>query len=432
MYRSYTDRPKGREDSDLDYHAGLFSSLVASHQAWRPRCSVWCGVVPSDFAFKPGVIDCSPRLPCLHVLLYNKKSPHHRIVFSSRGDTRDEGRYTGAARRILQVHLHHRMADLPGVSSEERTHYSIVIPIAPPAFLGQGELLTRPDLGRHFASPLLNPAGQCACWNLVVPALHLLQEPSTAIGQLCQYHQQYFTRRIHLEQTHVCNCHYQPDHDRCLACGYCHLCGCDLVTTSTPHFHRCTCTYCLPRCCPHIPTLRSAQQARLRHTLLRNLQATERCPPGSPVIGKYPTPQPHPPAVINELRRLNNAIPPLPLGQGYPTSDRSPVNSRWPSPVGHATTQNRGITGFTRHNKKSVTNGRSPPEAISTSPSPPPLVLPDEPEPLVTTSSLECSCTPPRTPSRPLKQVPSLQNVITPPSWTPTSAIVKALPEDDW
>ena len=332
-------------------------------------------------------------------------------------------------------HPHHRMADQPAAISEEHTHYSIVIPIAPPAFLDQGALLTRPDIGRQFASPLFNPAGQCACWDSIVPALHLLQEASTVIGHLCQYHQQYFTRRLHLEQNHSCNCHYQPDLDRCLACGYCHHCGCDLVTTSTPHFHRCTCTYCLPRCCPYVPTLRSVQQARLRHNLLRNVQASERCPPGSPIIRKYPVQQPHPPAVINELRRLNNAIPPLPLGKGYPTSDRSPVNSRWPAPVGHATTQDRGITGFTKPNKKPVINKRSPTEtntSTTSSSSPPPLVLPDEPEPLVTSSTLKCSCTPPRTPSRPLLQVPSLQQVITPPSWTPTSVAVTPLPADDW
>ena len=366
----------------------------------------------------------SAGLPCLSAI---NKTSSLQIIFSSPGytnehETRKTGRYTGAARRILQGQQLHWMADQP-VCSAEHTAYNIVIPLAPPAFLEQGELLTRPDLGRQFAGPLFNPAGQCACWDSIIPALHLLQEASTVIGQLCQYHQHYFTRRLQLEQNHNCNCHYQPDLDRCLACGYCHRCGCDLVTTSTTHFHRCTCSYCLPRCCPHLPTLRSTHQARLRHNLLRNLQASERCPPGTAVVKRYAPQPPLSSAVTKELRRLDNTIPQLPLGRGYLTADHCPVNNRWPASVGYATTQNRGITGFAKYNRKPAINKRSPTETNTTtttsSSSPPPLVLP---EPLSPTS-IKCSCT---------TTVPSLQQVITPPSWTPTSVAVRPLPADDW
>ena len=402
----------------------LSSQATCAVRCAQPRCA--CSATSKIRCYRLKLPLVYPvRLHC-GIRLLHFYSSFLRSKNKAKQTSRDGGRYTGAARRILQGQFVHHMAEEPAVSAEH-TAYNIVIPLAPSAFLEQGELLTRPDLGRQFAGPLFNPAGQCACWDLIIPALHLLQEASAIIGQLCQYHQQYFTRRLHLEQNHQCNCHYQPDLDRCLSCGYCHRCGCDLVTTSTPHFHRCTCTYCLPRCCPHIPTLRSAQQARLRHNLLRNLQATERCPPGTTVVTRYAPQPPLPFAVIKELRRLDETIPPLPLGRGYLTVDRCPVNSRWPTSVGHATTQNRGITGFSKYDKRPTTNRRSPrsprssTETTSTATtSTPQLVLP---EPLISPTSLQCSCTTP---------TPSLQQVITPPSWTPTSVAVKALPEDDW
>ena len=173
-------------------------------------------------------------------------------------------------------HFKYRMSD---EARQETTNPTLTFKIPTSTPTGRsGANVSRPNLASYNTGNV-NHNGQCACWDLVVPALNLLQPLEIALANTCLYHRNYFSRRINLERTHRCNCHYQPDEYRCLDCGYCHLCGCDLVTTSTEYFHRCTCHYCLARCCPHRPLYHSARQAQRRHALLRELQKSERCPP---------------------------------------------------------------------------------------------------------------------------------------------------------
>ena len=223
---------------------------------------------------------------------------------------------------------------------EDRQHavcgIGIKIPVGPPAilYIKEGdpdyEDFYRPNLGTDYEATYR----QCACWDALIPALQLLEELSDALPQLCTYHRHYLFRRVHLKKSHSCRCHYEPDcGQRCLGCGYCHKCGCDLITTSTPHFHRCSCVYCLPRCCPHPQGPRDTQKALLRHEYLQRVQITERCSPGAPIITKYKT---TPTRSLSsweraELRRLYSAIPAV-LGR----KRRYPLNTRWPTDAGYA------------------------------------------------------------------------------------------------
>ena len=228
----------------------------------------------------------------------------------------------------------------------------------------RGANASRPNLA-SLNTGNVNHNGQCACWDLVVPALNLLQPLEIALANTCLYHRNYFSRRINLERTHRCNCHYQPDEYRCLDCGYCHLCGCDLVTTSTEHFHRCTCNYCLARCCPHRPLYHSARQAQRRHALLRELQKSERCPPGTPPNTTERRPEePYPLEVVETLRLLDSSV--KGRGRGILNEDDKDItftiNSRWPSDVyGTTVTEDRGATGLLRITSRgSRSNLRSP------------------------------------------------------------------------
>ena len=72
-----------------------------------------------------------------------------------------------------------------------------------------------------------------------------------------------------LLETQHCICHFAPSKYRCLEFGYCHRCGCDLATTSSSDFHRCSCAYCVARCCGTKLTA-SAQRSALKvHAYLR-------------------------------------------------------------------------------------------------------------------------------------------------------------------
>ena len=209
----------------------------------------------------------------------------------------------------------------------------VIIPIHPPPTTADN---CRPSLGRLINQTTSNPNGQCLCWDLIIPALHLLEDPKLVIRTLCVYHRAYFGRRINLGRTHSCPCHYDPDTERCYDCGYCHRCGCDLVTTSTPEFHRCSCSYCLTRCCPHDPTTWAGKSALRQHNFLRARQAARRCPVGAP-----PSDVRHPEYKLSqvEIEELDK-IEDLP-------SDRTPsylteddplfpliINCRWPSEDG--------------------------------------------------------------------------------------------------
>lgn len=280
---------------------------------------------------------------------------------------------------------------------ENRQHavsgIGIKIPIGPPAFLDikEGEPgyedLYRPNLGTEYYEATYR---QCACWDALIPVLQLLEEPSEALPNLCLYHRHYLFRRVHLKQSHSCRCHYEPDcGQRCLGCGYCHKCGCDLITTSTPHFHRCSCVYCLLRCCPHPQTLRDTQKALLRHEYLQRVQIAERCSPGAPIITEYKSASTRPLSSweLAELRRLYSSIPAVPARRR-----RYPLNTRWPTNEGYAADipPERAIPGITAEPLSAfLTQGSdaaSQTAATGTAPA--------EPEEPIVTSPTEahCSC----------------------------------------
>ena len=279
------------------------------------------------------------------------------------------------------------------MTQQQPTGFFFTIPVLPAT---ADNNTNRPNLGAAN-STLQNPNGQCSCWDLLVPVLHLLQRPIHVVGQLCTYHRLYLSRRIHLSQTHICSCHYQPDPKRCSTCGYCHDCGCDLITTSAPGVHRCSCSYCLARCCPHPPNFTAAKQAHNVHILLRYKQARKRCP-----IGARPTQEP----VIPEEWPLEG-IDTQQL-DAHPTDDQVlsvPLNNRWPSTSQLTPTlveEDRSATGLggqrrlthkrlaltlAEYNKRQQTASNTPRACIS------PVQAPDsQPTP----GPVEADWTPPR------------------------------------
>ena len=54
---------------------------------------------------------------------------------------------------------------------------------------------SRPNLA-SLNTGNVSPNGQCACWDLIVPALNLLEPLEIAITNVCLYHRNYFSRRI--------------------------------------------------------------------------------------------------------------------------------------------------------------------------------------------------------------------------------------------
>lgn len=225
----------------------------------------------------------------------------------------------------------------------------LVIPLGP-AIVG--------DVNSQFNSPPCkqHPYKQCICWEHLIAAKQLLEEPSDVINELCSYHHHYLFRRIRLKKGHNCPCHVEPDcGNRCLACGFCHACGCDLITTSTPQFHRCSCAHCLQRCCPHTPDLLGVQQAVIRHSFLQSLQQAERCQPGATTSDYYRDPRPLTTEEQRELQERYKAIPLISQGD-------APINGRWPSTTGYATdaaTFEPGAPTVSAHPPQPRTRGRA-------------------------------------------------------------------------
>ena len=179
---------------------------------------------------------------------------------------------------------------------------------------------------------------QCLCWEQLRDSINLLVSYRTTLWQhkhVCAYHRVYFQRRINAERPHLCTCHYEPDGRRCTDCGYCHNCGCDLVTTSTNNFHRCTCALCLVRCCGVGVTSTSFVNAHRRHNFLRARQAEHRCEPGTPP-NRRGCSTPFSTEDIESARLLNAPLPlvPTPLRPRALTEDpdtcNPPTNVRWP------------------------------------------------------------------------------------------------------
>ena len=131
--------------------------------------------------------------------------------------------------------------------SEERSQNSrgfTIFSIPTLSYLEDGQ--PQVGSGKHH---LANPNHQCACWDELIPYLQLREKLPSASARVCTYHANYLLRRSHLSETHDCDCHLDPELYRCHTCGYCHNCGCDLVTTSSKGFHRCSCITCVARCC---------------------------------------------------------------------------------------------------------------------------------------------------------------------------------------
>ena len=204
----------------------------------------------------------------------------------------------------------------------------IIIPVLPHVNVGPARLI--PNIGSQHGE-IDNPNTQCACWNELVPALHLQEPVGLALTRVCEYHRKYFARRLALSRTHSCDCHYQrADIFRCYACGYCHRCGCDLITTSAPGYHRCTCSICLARCCPHHPQFAETRYASAQHVYLRNKQARLRCAPDAEPVTSYWT------AcgkgifdlTAEDSQRLHELRQP---GRTDVITEEVPINNRWPS-----------------------------------------------------------------------------------------------------
>ena len=235
---------------------------------------------------------------------------------------------------------------------EERTQLHFTIPTEPTSPVFRPDA-ARPSLGHRF-NRQINNNGQCACWDRLIPALNLLEEPAIPLTEVCIYHRAYFSRRIFFHRNHSCDCHYNPDEQRCHDCGYCHSCGCDLVTTSTAYFHRCSCRFCLTRCCPQQPTDSRTDHIQRQHAFFRARQFSNRCPTGAPTSKerRLSTLLSQP-----DLAELESLVPrPTGIGRGaihtsqeeVTTGVRLQVSNRWPSEDGRpgAIEQDRGSTGL--------------------------------------------------------------------------------------
>ena len=312
---------------------------------------------------------------------------------------------------------------------ERRTTLQFTIPTAPSPPIA-GPDAARPSLGQHFHATT-NANGQCACWDRFIPALNLLEEPSIPISEVCIYHRAYFSRRIYLQKNHRCDCHYSPDDHRCQDCGYCHACGCDLITTSTEHFHRCSCSFCLTRCCPQEPTNIGAQHILRQHAFLRARQTTNRCSAGTPPSRER---HPSPSLTLPEQKTLDQLSPRLPgIGRGRSREETVTgvplrINNRWPGENGSSVTieQDRGATGLLKAHKIRTTPRLTPACSSSaaftgsTSPNPP-----------------TCSYAPPETSERPASATDTEASwtVLSASAPSPATTTTKPAPvseDDDW
>ena len=168
-------------------------------------------------------------------------------------------------------------------SPKKGFHLAIPVPLEPYFTTGGGECSAAElNYQRH---------GSCSCWELLGLVSALRYQYSEVSDRLCQYHQEYYQHRTSDRLQHLCSCNNPERYDLfCWGCGYCHLCGADLCTTSTTRFHRCSCLPCLNRCCGLFGTQASyLQQAKNRHLLRHRFQARSRCQHNSAT-----TPQPQP------------------------------------------------------------------------------------------------------------------------------------------
>ena len=155
--------------------------------------------------------------------------------------------------------------------SPEGLHLVTTVPLEP--YYTAGGEITAAELNYHRH-------GNCTCWELLALVSTLKYRYSEVVDRLCTYHREYYTKRTAEPALHLCDCQ-KPDRPTrfCWACGYCHTCGTDLCTTSTPTFHRCSCLICLNRCCG-IFGVEAAHilEARQRHQNNRKRQERSRCP----------------------------------------------------------------------------------------------------------------------------------------------------------
>ena len=129
-----------------------------------------------------------------------------------------------------------------GYSSEKGLHLVTTVPIEPYYTTGEGEV--------SAAELNFQLHGRCSCWELLGLVSALKCQYSEVSDRLCQYHREYYKKRTTERTLHLCECRKPARSDLfCWGCGYCHLCGADLCTTSTTRFHRCSCLLCLNRCC---------------------------------------------------------------------------------------------------------------------------------------------------------------------------------------
>ena len=124
------------------------------------------------------------------------------------------------------------------------------------------------------------------CWELLGLLCNLSVTFEDIKTRLCDYHRTYYEKRTGEKKDHRCPCHSESYRAQfCWVCGYCHSCGCDQVTTSTPRFHRCSCDVCLNRCCGLFGATESARaHARPRHIYASIKQGKQRCQPGTPSV----------------------------------------------------------------------------------------------------------------------------------------------------
>ena len=168
--------------------------------------------------------------------------------------------------------------------------------------------------------------GRCVCWELLALVSSLRNKYEDIEQRICHYHRELYQKRTGPDGQHHCPCHHQRNRsDFCWNCGYCHNCGCDSVTTSTPRFHRCTCDLCLHRCCGLFGTTdENRSNARARHNLYRIKQLKERCQSGTKPINIRSVPtdtayvRPIPPAQ-------------LPRGEVKAIATATSLNPRQPS-----------------------------------------------------------------------------------------------------
>ena len=156
--------------------------------------------------------------------------------------------------------------------------------------------------------------GGCVCWELLALVSSLQYEYEELKDRLCDYHQEYITKKRE-NQWHnpPCVCTQHPREAYCFRCVYCHRCGADLTTTSTPNFHRCSCPVCLDICCGLFGANPEQYQSALfgSSRVERAIQENDRCPRGSPLEDRAPhsTASSLPAPIALTVR--STALPPL-------------------------------------------------------------------------------------------------------------------------